>query len=827
MQGAGSRVLSGAVGRSHVDQHPTSIPFAVLMGSFSKLVTELRRRGVHRTTALYLAGAWLAIQVSDTVFPRLGLPDGAVTALVWLAVLGLPVAMVLAWSFDVTRRGPRRHRPHGPPVRRRAAGWTAAVVVAMAAAGAGTWALRDRTGAAASGPEPEGFDADVVAVLPFRVSGADDRLAYLREGMVDLMSTKLTGQVGPRAVDPGTVMSAWRRLAGSSDADLPEDSALAVARMVGAGRALVGSVVGTPGAMVLTVTVRDAADGRGGATASVAGPADSVAALVDRAVATVLSLEAGQDGSRLAALTGTSLPALRAYLAGESAYRRGAYEDALERFDQALVEDSTFAMAGLGLFRAAGWIGGAGAAGDRGAAVAWANRDRLSPRDRAYLTARLGPTSVNTSSRELLAAREDALALMPDRAEMWYELADFHFHYGWLLGDRDAMRRALEGFVRALELDPGFSGPLQHAVTAAAVIGDSARVRDLAERYAGDRPDQAARYVRWRAAVFQGDTAALARIREDMATWPSAALRHVAVDVQDSRLPVEDAVRALTLREQRPATMAERLERQMGLHALALNRGRPAEAARILAATDPPREDPGLVARTAILAALHAEGDLTAAARAAATLEARLAAAGDRGRTTAGAAAGLADSVATDAMALDRCVLAQWKLGAGDGLRPGDLNEVRALRADGLPWSQVLPSCVGLVEAMAAAPGTAARRTALERLESLLLEAPYRAVVDLYDPYLANLALARFWDAEGEPARALDTVRRRIFFHGWVPYATVSLQAEARLAEALGQHDDAILAYRRYLNLRDDPETGLVARADSAQAALDRLIREG
>jgi tetratricopeptide (TPR) repeat protein len=793
------------------------------MGSFSKLVTELRRRGVHRTTALYLAGAWLAIQVSDTVFPRLGLPDGAVTALVWLAVLGLPVAMVLAWSFDVTRRGPRRHRPHGPPVRRRAAGWTAAVVVAMVAAGAGTWVLRDRAGAAGSRPGPNGLDTAVVAVLPFRVSGADDRLGYLREGMVDLMSTKLTGQVGPRAVDPGTVMSAWRRLAGSPDADLPEDSALAVARTVGAGRALVGSVVGTPGAMVLTVTVRDATDGRVGATATLAGPADSVAALVDRAVATVLSLEAGQDGSRLAALTGTSLPALRAYLAGESAYRRGAYEDALERFDQALLEDSTFAMAGLGLFRAAGWIGGAGAAGDRGASVAWANRDRLSPRDRAYLTARLGPLSVNTPSRELLAAREDALALMPDRAEMWYELADFHFHYGWLLGDRDAMHRALEGFVRALELDPGFSGPLQHAVTAAAVIGDSARVRDLAERYAGDRPDQAARYVRWRAAVFQGDAATLARSREDMAAWPSAGLRHVAVDVQDSRLPVEYAVRALTLREQRPATTAERLERQMGLHALALNRGRPAEAARILAATDPPREDPGLVPRTAILAALHAEGDLAGGGRAAATLEARLNAADEPTRAAAGPAA----RVATGALALDRCVLAQWQLDAGDGLRPGDLDRVRALRADEWPWAEVLPSCVGLVEAMVAAPGTAARRAALERLESLLLEAPYRGVVDLYDPYLANLALARFWDAKGEPVRALDAVRRRIFFHGWVPYAAASLQTEARLAEVLGQHDDAIVAYRRYLNLRDDPETGIVARVDSVRAALDRLTSEG
>jgi tetratricopeptide (TPR) repeat protein len=792
------------------------------MSRLSELVSDLRRRGVHRAAALYLAGAWLVIEVSDTIFPRLGLPDGAVTALVWVAMVGLPVALSLAWSFDLTRHGFRRHRS-ASPVRRVSAWWSLALVVVLAAAATGSWLVRGRAGPAGGPAVPAGLDAAVVAVLPFRVAGADTRLAYLREGLVDLMSTKLTGEVGPRAVDPGTVMSAWRRLAGSVEGDLPEDSALAVARAAGAGRALLGSVVGTPEALVLNVTVL-ATVGRGvRTTAAVSGPADSLVALVDRAVATVLSLESGREGSQLAALTGTSLPALRSYLSGEASYRRGEYETAIEQFDDALIEDPTFAMAGLGLYRAAGWVGGAVAAGDRGLAAAWQHQSRLSPRDRAYLIARVGPVPGRTSTRELLAAREDALALMPDRAEMWYELADFHFHYGWLLGDRSALRRALDGFRQALVLDPEFAGPRQHAIAAAAVVGDTAYLRELAAWHPHqDSTSEAALYARWRVAMAHGDTLSLARLRAGMAGWGAATLRHVGVDVQDSGLPAAEGARAVALRAERGGTAAERRERMMGLHAFALNRGRPAEAAGILAGFDPPRDDPGLALRQQVLDALYAHGDASAAALAAAALESLHRGAGRRpdGRPD-GPSAGA--RVAGGA-ALDRCVLAQWRLAAGRELEPGTLAALRAFAPDGWPWTEVVPACVRLVEALAAPAGTPARRAGLERLESLMLEAPYRSVIDLYDPYVANLALARLWEEAGEPDRALDAARRRIYFHGWNPHTAAFILTEARLAERVGRRDEAIDAYRRFLRLRDDPEPTLAAQVESARAALAALL---
>jgi hypothetical protein len=80
------------------------------------LVSELRRRQVFRAAAWYGGLAWLAVEVADTVFPRFGLPEWSLRAVIVAAVLGLPVALVLAWSFDLTRTGLRREAELGTSI---------------------------------------------------------------------------------------------------------------------------------------------------------------------------------------------------------------------------------------------------------------------------------------------------------------------------------------------------------------------------------------------------------------------------------------------------------------------------------------------------------------------------------------------------------------------------------------------------------------------------------------------------------------------------------------------------------------------------------------
>lgn len=68
-------------------------------------LVELRRRHVYRVTGAYAITAWVVVEVADVVVPALMAPAWVMTAVVVLAALGLPVAMVLAWAFDITPEG--------------------------------------------------------------------------------------------------------------------------------------------------------------------------------------------------------------------------------------------------------------------------------------------------------------------------------------------------------------------------------------------------------------------------------------------------------------------------------------------------------------------------------------------------------------------------------------------------------------------------------------------------------------------------------------------------------------------------------------------------
>ena len=137
------------------------------------------------------------------------------------------------------------------------------------------------------------LDANVVAVLPFRVAGADPSVQYLRQGMVDLLQAKLTGEGGPRAADTRSVLAAVRDAGGSDTDDLPVDAVAGVARKIGAGRVLQGSIVGPPDHLVISASLVEMPGGRTVAQTTVDGPKDSLFVLVDRLTAQLLALGAG------------------------------------------------------------------------------------------------------------------------------------------------------------------------------------------------------------------------------------------------------------------------------------------------------------------------------------------------------------------------------------------------------------------------------------------------------------------------------------------------------------------------------------------------------
>ena len=69
---------------------------------------ELKRRHVYKVAIAYTVVAWLLMQVASQIFPFFEIPNWAVRLVVLLLVIGFPVALILAWAFELTPEGIKR-----------------------------------------------------------------------------------------------------------------------------------------------------------------------------------------------------------------------------------------------------------------------------------------------------------------------------------------------------------------------------------------------------------------------------------------------------------------------------------------------------------------------------------------------------------------------------------------------------------------------------------------------------------------------------------------------------------------------------------------------
>jgi DNA-binding SARP family transcriptional activator/tetratricopeptide (TPR) repeat protein len=291
-----------------------------------------------------------------------------------------------------------------------------------------------------------------VVVAPFRIAGADPSLAYLRDGMVELLSARLADDSLARSVDAGAVLGAWRAAGLSPAMDVPRDTIVKLATRLGAERVVVGSVVGSPARTVITATVLTLPGGAVSGQGSEAGPVDSLSTLIDRLAARLLVSQAGQEDD-LSHFVSPSLPAVRAYLAAQVAFRDGDFGTAIQRYATALRRDSTFALAALHEAIAADRIARESAL-RHGVALAWPARENLGDRDQARLLALSGPRyPALPTGAELTTAWQHMVDLAPQNAESWYELALRVLHDGAAAGLADPRPRAIDALRRTLAVD--------------------------------------------------------------------------------------------------------------------------------------------------------------------------------------------------------------------------------------------------------------------------------------------------------------------------------------------------------------------------------------
>src|SRR5829696_5528387 len=383
----------------------------------------------------------------------------------------------------------------------------AAALGLLASMGLYLFSLQRRLGSGLA-EAPAADAAPSIAILPFDIRGAG--FETWREGMVDVLSTNLSGVPGVRAVHSRTVLARWReRVKDAGAADL--EMALDVASRTGARYAVIGSVVTSGRGMRLSAGVYDVPRRKMIRTGQVEGPAENIFGLVDQLSLEVLRV-ALPDGKQdktpfgLARATTSSLPALKAYLQGEALFRGSDFESAGRAYRRAVQADSTFALAWARLSLIQGWT-----ATDPPDSLALVNAvrfaDRLPAHEAALLRAGIASRDGKLSG---MAVLRDEVRKYPDDAQAWYLLGEDYQHLGAqaLVGREDADR----AFGRAIELDPSFAPAYIHLIENAFAWGDSARAARLLEKYRqlapGDR--YSAAYPVSFALAF-GDSAGLPR----------------------------------------------------------------------------------------------------------------------------------------------------------------------------------------------------------------------------------------------------------------------------------------------------------------------------
>ncbi|MGH8427664.1 MAG: tetratricopeptide repeat protein [Gammaproteobacteria bacterium] len=377
---------------------------------------ELRRRHVFRIAVAYAVAAWLLIQLGDIVLPTFGAPGWVLKVVIGLLVLFFPIALILAWAFEITPEGVRRTESADseaarPAQTHRRVGQTLNIViiaVLAAAAAVLAWRLTTRptkvtqpaalsapaahsaVSAAVAPPQPATvIPAKSIAVLPFVNLNVDKQDAYFVAGMQDLILTKLA-DIGDLKVIARTSTESY----GSHPENLTT-----VGRQLGVATLLEGSVQKAGNEVLITVQLIDAKTDAHIWAQSYQRTLENVFGVegeVAEQIATALNAKLSPAETQRLATVLSSDPAandlfLRAeYFAnqGEINFATAAWKQAIPLYRQAIAKVPDFALARARLSYVESELAGAG-----------------------------GGEDVQQLTTDARSQAEQALALAPDLAE--------------------------------------------------------------------------------------------------------------------------------------------------------------------------------------------------------------------------------------------------------------------------------------------------------------------------------------------------------------------------------------------------------------------------
>jgi len=410
---------------------------------------EVKRRNVYKVAIAYIFAGWALSQGIAQVLPVFDVPNWVIRTIVVMIILGLPIALVLAWMFELTPQGIKRTDTADamPEATRKKKYVWIYVVVIGAAISIGLFFL-GRYSAGNTTASPAGITNKSIAVLPFDNLSRDPDNAYFCEGVQDEILTRLA-----KVADLKVISRTSTQHFKSTPDNLPQ-----IAKQLGVAHVLEGSVQRANDQIRVNVQLINAlTDAHLWAETFDRKLTDIFAVETDIAKTVADTLQAKLSGSekRLMAKTPTVNPeAYELYLKGRFFWNKRTGDDlrkSIEYLKQAVAKDPGYALAYAALADSYGLLrfyGGASPAESVVPAEAAAKKALELDDSLAEAHASLG--LIATEELDLnrgVKEQERAIQLNPNYATA-------HHWLGLGLATLRQPDRSIAELKRALELDP-------------------------------------------------------------------------------------------------------------------------------------------------------------------------------------------------------------------------------------------------------------------------------------------------------------------------------------------------------------------------------------
>ena len=309
-------------------------------------LAELKRRNVYKVAVAYAVVGWLVIQVSSTVLPTFHAPEWVVQTLVVLVAIGFPIALVIAWAFELTPEGLKRADDVDLAMKRRPKSHAWIYVVAVGAVLSIGLFMLGRYGFREKNSSTVELPAKSIAVLPFDNLSEDTSNAYFAEGVQDEILTRLA-----KVADLKVISRTSTQHFKSAPDNLPQ-----IAKQLGVMNILEGSVQKANDQVRVNVQLINAlTDAHLWAETFDRKLTDIFAVESEIAKTIADTLQAKLTGSEKTAMSKkpTANPeAYELYLKGRFFWNKRTSADlrkAVDYFNQAIAKDSNYALAYAGL----------------------------------------------------------------------------------------------------------------------------------------------------------------------------------------------------------------------------------------------------------------------------------------------------------------------------------------------------------------------------------------------------------------------------------------------------------------------------------------------